>query len=147
VTHPQHGELFTRCGRFSRSPDGRLVLTTSGGELPVSPEIVLPDDAVAVTISLDGEATVTRSGGASETIGTLSLALFVAPTQLVQQADALFSASERSGAPQLGRPQDGLRGGILQRHLERSNVAAMLEHAWLDQIDTWLELLDSSAVP
>src|SRR4029078_11095746 len=84
VTHPERGELFSRCGRFSRSPDGHLVLQTSCGELPVSGEIMIPGSA-DLSISTDGEVTVARSGGVTETIATLDLALFVAPAQLVRQ--------------------------------------------------------------
>lgn len=147
VTHPDLGEFFTRCGRFSRAPDGRLVLQTTCGELPVAPEIVIPDNAAALTFSADGEVTVAHSDGVTEQIGTLSLALFVAPAQLSPQNDALFSASERSGAAQIGRPSDGLRGKILQYHLERSNVVVPVENAWLRQIDEWVDLVDGIRTP
>jgi len=144
VTDPEYGESFTRCGRFSRDDDGRLSLLTSRGLLMVSPEIIIPNDCTAVTVALDGEVSIRRESGTPETIGVLALALFVAPAQLDARSDALFAATEQSGSPQLGRPHDGLRGGILQNRLERSNVNVVQESALLQQIDDWLETIADS---
>lgn len=145
VTDSQQRQFFTRCGRFSRDDDGRLVLRTPGGEFAVQPEIVVPDDCSAVAVSLEGEVAITREGGSPETIGSIELAMFVAPAQLTDCGDALYSSTGRSGAPQIGRPNDGLRGGAVQQHLERSNVNVLVENALLQKIDEWLELIDESS--
>jgi flagellar basal-body rod protein FlgG len=143
VTHPA-GRFYTRCGRFSRDAEGRLALTTSHGDLPVAPEIKVPGDCTALTVTSNGEVTVFRESGEPDIVGTLLLALFVAPAQLNATDDALFTSSERSGAPQLGRPYDGLRGGVLQRRLESSNVDVVQETTLLGQIDESLELIQDA---
>jgi len=139
VTHPDEGEFFTRCGRFSRDDEGRLSLLTSLGSMTVTPEIVIPADCARLTVSREGEVSIHRDSGEPEKIGTIVLAMFVAPAQLIAAGDALFEPSARSGAPQLGRAYDGLRGGLVQRALERSNVEADGERRLLIQIDEWLQ--------
>lgn len=145
VRAPDEGQLFTRCGRFSRNPEGRLVLKTSHGELPVEPKISIPRDSVALKVSIDGEVSIARDGGPPEAVGVLTLALFVAPAQLATQSDALFAETERSGAPQIGEPNEGGRGVILQRRLEQSNVSVVAATSQLQRIDEWLELIDDVA--
>jgi flagellar basal-body rod protein FlgG len=139
VTHPDEGESYTRCGRFSRGEEGRLSLHTSRGDLTLTPEIRIPGDCAALLVARDGEVSIRRESGEPEKIGVIGLALFVSPAQLIASNDALFKPSPQSGSPQLGRPADGLRGGLLQHSLERSNVDVDREQALLRRIDEWLQ--------
>lgn len=141
VTHPDEGEFYTRCGRFSRDDEGRLSLLTSRGHLAVTPEIRIPADCAAVMVASDGDVSIHRGADAWEKIGTISLALFVSPAQLAASNDALFKPGEQSGTPQLGRANDGLRGSLVQRALECSNVDVEGEKRLLRQIDEWLQTI------
>lgn len=147
VKHPTGGTLYTRCGRFSRDPDGRLSLTTSHGDLPIEPEIRIPGDSTGLLVAFNGEVSIQRDAAEREQIGVLRLAMFVAPAQLNATDDALFMPSARSGAPQVGQPGDGVRGNLLQRHLEPSNVDAARETALLRQIDDWVRTANEAWEP
>lgn len=133
---------FTRCGRFTRDDRGRLALQTARGALPVQPELVIPADAAAVLISPEGDVAIVRDGCEPERIGALRLALFVAPDQLCSLGDALLAPTARSGDPCFGPPDGALRGRLLSRRLESSNVDAAEEMALLRQIENWLDLMD-----
>lgn len=145
VKQPTGRTFYTRCGRFSRDPEGRLALTTSRGELPVEPELKVPGDCTALLVASNGDVSIQREAGEREQLGVLALALFVAPAQLNATDDALFVPSAGSGEPQIGKAGTGQRGTLLQHHLERSNVDAASETALLRQIDEWVQMASEAA--
>lgn len=126
VTLP-NGELrYTRDGGLKLNSQGNLV--TSDGFL-ISPQITIPQQALAVTIGVDGTISVTNAGAinTSTVLGQLTLARFQNPAGLNAQGRNLFAESVSSGAPIIATPGQNGIGSIRQGFLERSNVDVVSE--------------------
>lgn len=111
---------YTRDGSFKMSADGELV--TSDG-FRMTPGITIPEDASAVSVSLDGAVSVQLVGTTDpQEVGNIELARFVNPAGLSAVGHNLFVETPASGEAILGTPsQDGL-GKLEQGYLELSNV-------------------------
>lgn len=116
---------YTRDGSFKMDSEGRIV--TSDGFL-LEPEITIPEDAVSLSIGIDGVVSVMQVGQTQSTeIGTINIARFVNPAGLHAIGRNLFSPTSASGDAILGTAgQDGL-GTISQGFLEMSNVSVVDE--------------------
>jgi flagellar basal-body rod protein FlgG len=137
-------QYFTRCGRFSRGEEGRLVLETSRGALVVQPEILIPEEAPWPLVNLTAEQAAGFDHEPSETVlQSVRLALFADPGRLESVGDALFVATPASGTPQIGAPAELGTTALRPMCLERSNVAVGRERRLLTQIDCWLDLARS----
>ncbi len=125
VEMPDGTISYTRDGSFKLSSEGELV--TSDG-FRVSPDITIPEDATAVSVSIDGVVSVQLVGtNEPQEVGNLELARFVNPAGLSAVGHNLFVETPASGEPILGTPtQDGL-GQIEQGYLELSNVQVVDE--------------------
>ena len=125
VLLPDGTVAYTRDGAFKKDSQGRIV--TSDG-FPLEPEIIIPDDAVEVSVGTDGTVSVVQLGQTEPvTIGQIELARFVNPAGLRNLGRNLFLATAASGPPIEGRPgMDGL-GSIAQGFLEMSNVQVVEE--------------------
>ncbi|AEH51723.1 flagellar basal-body rod protein FlgG [Pseudothermotoga thermarum] len=121
----QDGRIaYTRDGAFKIDSEGRIV--TANG-LALVPNIVVPQDAVAINISPDGIFSVEMQDGTIQNLGTITLVRFVNPAGLKAIGDNLFVETTASGAPIEGVPnQDGF-GAIQQGYLEKSNVDVVKE--------------------
>ncbi|MCC7260272.1 MAG: flagellar basal-body rod protein FlgG [Alphaproteobacteria bacterium] len=120
------GEIaYTRAGSFQLSPEGEIV--TSDGYI-VQPGIVIPAEAVGITINSSGEVQVTLSGQqAPQTVGQFELTSFVNEAGLEAIGDNLLIETVASGAPIAGIPgEDGI-GTLQQGMLEASNVDPVTE--------------------
>ncbi len=116
---------YTRDGSLKIDADGRIV--TARGNI-VQPEITLPADTTAVTVSADGRVMVEQPGQSTTTeVGQLLLARFANPAGLVSEGGNILKQSAASGDPQLGAPGDLGVGSILQGAVERSNVQVVEE--------------------
>lgn len=116
------GEIsYSRNGQFTLDEEGRMV--TPGAGFPLEPAIVIPEDAVSITISQEGEVSVTQPGNADNVVvGQLNLADFINPAGLEPIGQNLYQETAVSGAPVEGVPGvDGL-GTTVQGSLETSNV-------------------------
>lgn len=115
------GELaYTRDGTFQVNENGELV--TGRGDL-VDPSIVIPDDAVDVSINENGEVFVAIDGQVNlQNVGQLQLAAFINPSGLNAIGNNLFLETEASGPPITGNPGEDNFASILQGALEASNV-------------------------
>ncbi|WP_087021566.1 flagellar basal-body rod protein FlgG [Thaumasiovibrio subtropicus] len=112
---------YTRNGQFTVNAEGQLV--TSGSGYVVQPEIVVPEDAVAITVGVDGEVSA-RIRGQQENagLGQITTVNFINPGGMEPIGQNLFLPTGASGDPQEGVPGlDGL-GQIRQSMLETSNV-------------------------
>ena len=120
ITLPTGETAYTRAGAFHLSGDGLLV-TAEGNS--VEPQLTIPPDAIAVSISKDGIVSVTLANQtAPEQVGTIELALFQNEAGLRPLGGNLFVQTEASGEPTIASPgTDGL-GTIAQGFLEDSNV-------------------------
>ncbi len=125
VTLPSGQTAYTRDGSLKRSPEG--VIVTSEG-YPVSPEIVIPNDARSISINAAGEVYAYFSDAVEgQLLGQLVLAGFTNPKGLEAMGSNLFTETEASGPPLVSSPgEDGL-GVLRQGYLEDSSVDAVRE--------------------
>lgn len=125
VLMPDGSNAYTRAGSFKQDSEGRLV--TADG-YPMTPEIVIPNNATQITIGNDGTVSVMQSGQTSPTnVGTIQLARFPNPTGLTSIGKNLYMESDASGTVTTGTAgQDGI-GTTAQGFLEMSNVSVMEE--------------------
>ena len=121
VLMPDGTSSYTRNGQFTLDEEGNIVTPGSGFRL--QPQITVPQDALQIIVSQDGEVSVTQQGQAQPAvIGQINTVNFINPTGLEPKGQNLFVETAVSGAPVQGTP--GLEGyGILmQGSLETSNV-------------------------
>ncbi len=125
VTLPSGQAAYTRDGGLKRTGEG--VIVTSDG-YPVSPEIVIPEDASSISINSNGEVFayfVDATEG--QVIGQFDLTGFANAKGLEALGSNLFAETEASGAPITSTPGlDGL-GTLRQGFLEESSVDAVRE--------------------
>jgi len=116
---------YTRDGSFAISDQGTLV-TNSG--YTVVPGISVPTDATELTISRTGVVSVQTVGaGGSLEVGQIELARFANAPGLRAMGENIMTATEASGEPLIGYPQESGFGRILQGTLEGSNVEIVQE--------------------
>jgi flagellar basal-body rod protein FlgG len=120
INMPDGTIAYTRDGSFSKDQNGTIV-TASGYEL--NPQIVIPQDAMSVTVAEDGTVSVTQPGQPlPQEIGQITLVNFINPAGLNHIGGNLLLQTQASGDPIEGQAgTDGL-GGIAQGFLEMSNV-------------------------
>jgi len=131
VTLPSGQLAYTRSGSFHLDAQGNVV--TADGN-PLTPGIVIPPNATAITIGSDGTVSVTVPGQTqAQQVGTIQLALFPNPGGLNSVGQNLFLQTTASGDPIVGTPggTEGL-GTIQQGYLEQSNV---------DQVEEFVEMI------
>ncbi|WP_456400654.1 flagellar basal-body rod protein FlgG [Mesoaciditoga sp.] len=116
----QSGQIaYTRDGSFKLDGQGRIV--TSDGYVVV-PNIVIPSDATSINIAPNGTVSVTTANGSTTQVGNITLVKFLNPAGLNAIGDNLYTATQASGQPIQGVPnQDGF-GALRQGYLEMSNV-------------------------
>ncbi len=125
IEMPNGDTAYTRSGAFQMNEDGELV-TAQGFRL--LPGLVIPPDALNVTINDNGEVWVKINGQtAQQNVGQIELAMFVNPNGLEALGDTLFLETEASGAPTTGAPSTDNIGGVKQGTLEQSNVNVVEE--------------------
>jgi len=126
VSMPDGTIEYTRAGEFHLNNQGTIV-TTDGN--PILPNISIPANATAVTITQYGVVNATLAGQQNPTqLGQLQLATFVNPGGLAAQGSNLFTTTLSSGDPVLANPggPEGL-GTLQQGYLENSNVDVVTE--------------------
>lgn len=125
VTLPSGETAYSRAGSFQLSPTGEMV-TQEGYQL--QPGVVIPQDAVGVSIDATGQVSVKISGQVAPTqVGQLDLAIFFNPAGLEAMGDNLFLETPSSGAAQVGTPGSAGFGTLKQGFLETSNVNPVQE--------------------
>jgi len=125
VILPDGTEAFTRSGAMKQDSTGRVV--TSDG-YPIVPEVVLPQNSTAITITPGGEVQVVMDGETVPTsVGNISLVRFSNPSGLKSLGRNLYAQTPTTGAPEAGIPGDSGFGSLSQGFLEGSNVNIMEE--------------------
>ncbi|HHY47242.1 MAG TPA: flagellar basal-body rod protein FlgG [Firmicutes bacterium] len=125
VLMPDGSVAYTRDGAFKMDSEGRIV--TSDG-FPIEPELVIPPEAVNITIGSDGTVSVMLAGQEEpEEMGKIELARFVNPAGLTSIGRNLFKSTAASGQPIVGTPGLEGFGTIAQGFLEMSNVKVVEE--------------------
>lgn len=120
------GEVaYTRAGTFKKDSQGRMVSTEG---FALQPEITIPQDALSVTVGVDGTISVTQPGVLQpQEVGTIELVRFINPAGMQSLGRNLFIPTQASGDPIPGNPgRDGL-GTLLQGFVEMSNVNVVEE--------------------
>ena len=120
--------LYTRAGNFSINANGQLVLGSASTGRLLQPNIAIPNDATAVSITPDGRVLTTQQGNPTpQEQGQLNLATFVNPEGLLKLGENLYAESGASGTPTAGPPGQNGIGVIRQGALEASNVEPVRE--------------------
>ena len=120
ILMPDGTTAYTRDGSFQVDSQGTLV-TASG--YAVQPNIVVPEDALVISIARDGTVSATQPGNTTPTtLGQLQLATFVNATGLQSMGENLFGETAASGAPQVNNPGTNGLGALNQSFIETSNV-------------------------
>jgi len=126
VQRPDGTVAYTRAGQFHLNSQGTIV--TPDGD-PVVPNITVPSNATAVTITRYGMVNATLPGQQNPSqLGQLQLATFPNPGGLESLGSNLLQATLSSGDAVLGNPGDAEGLGTLQQgYLENSNVDVVSE--------------------
>ena len=125
MTTPAGDTVYTRDGAFNTNATGQLV-TTDG--YTVTPTMLIPANATAVTVSQTGLVTATIPGQPTpQNIGQLTIANFVNSAGLLPLGSNLFQQTAASGPPTVGVPGDTAFGVIQQGYVEASNVDPVTE--------------------
>lgn len=125
VTDPSGETVYTRAGSFNTNSTGQIV--TADGYL-VNPTMIIPSNAVNVTVNQSGQVSVTLSGQTTpQQIGQFTLANFANEAGLAPEGNNLYRQTDASGAPVAGVPGDPGFGTTSQGYLESSNVDPVKE--------------------
>lgn len=116
------GYAYTRAGQFTRNSDGQLVLASMNGRV-LEPEIVLPPEAVSMSIDTSGVVSYTTSESATPVeLTRLTITGFINNSGLRAIGENLYEETASSGPPIEGEPGTENFGSILQTYLEGSSV-------------------------
>jgi len=121
------GVAYTRAGNFTLNEEGELVLANDQGRR-IEPNITIPDDAIGVEITGDGQVYAVFEGQAApQNVGELELAAFINESGLRRIGENLYGETAASGPPITGAPGETGLGTITQGVIEGSNVDPTLE--------------------
>jgi flagellar basal-body rod protein FlgG len=94
----------------------------------IQPGITIPQNATSISISSQGQVSVTLPGATTQSIvGQIELARFVNKAGLQAIGDNLFLETPASGPAQNGTADSEGFGSLLQGNLEQANVEAVTE--------------------
>lgn len=125
IQMPNGDTGYTRSGSFQLNDQGEVV--TSDGFV-VDPGLVIPQEAVDITVNRSGEVFVKLDGQIDlQNVGQIELANFANPAGLEAIGDNLFLETPASGAPIVDNPAADGFGHLEQGALENSNVDVVEE--------------------
>ncbi len=125
ITMPDGTLAYTRDGAFKKDGQGRIV--NSEGYM-LEPQITIPDNATAISISADGRVTVTIPNQTDQQeIGQIQLVRFINPAGLESIGRNLLRETPASGAPIVSDPGTDGAGTIMYQYLEMANVQVVEE--------------------
>ncbi len=120
VQLPDGTTAYTRDGSFQVDQNGQLV-TSSGYQ--VIPAIIIPTNALSMTVGRDGIVSVTQQGQtAAQQVGQLTLSTFINNSGLESMGENLYQETQSSGAPTESTPGLNGAGLLYQGYVETSNV-------------------------
>jgi flagellar basal-body rod protein FlgG len=124
------GSVYTRDGRFTRDAEGRIV-SVLNGSMPLQPEIVIPIEAVNLTIDEKGMISYsTADRNEIIELGRLQMTVFAAPGRLLRDG-VLFRETTESGCA--NDFDFGEFATVLQHFYECSNVDPMRERVQIER--------------
>jgi flagellar basal-body rod protein FlgG len=121
ILMPDGSSAYSRNGQFTMDDEGNIV--TPGAGYLLQPQVTVPEDALSIIVSQDGEVSITLQGQAEPAVvGQINTINFINPTGLEPIGQNLYVETSVSGAPQEGVPGLGGYGLLVQGALETSNV-------------------------
>lgn len=143
VRMPDGSTAFTRDGSFQLDQNGQMV-TASG--YPLEPAVIIPDNALSVTVGRDGLVSITEPGSPqSVEVGQLTLSTFVNPAGLQGIGENLYLETTASGMRSESIPGMNGAGTLYQSYVETSNVNVVEEMVSMIQTQRAYEI-NSKAV-
>lgn len=138
VQLPDGTTAYTRDGSFQKDSQGQIV-TPEG--YPLQPAIIIPQDALTVTIGSDGTVSVTQPGAAAPNeLGAIQVATFINNGGLQSIGENLYLETAASGAPTPNAPGANGAGTVNQGYVETSNVNVAEELVTMIQTQRAYEL-------
>ncbi|MDC9580689.1 flagellar basal-body rod protein FlgG [Xenorhabdus sp. PR6a] len=133
---------YTRDGSFQKDQNGQLV--TAGG-FQVVPAIIIPDNALSISIARDGIVSANVQGQAPQQIGQLTLTTFINESGLESVGENLYLETNSSGVPVENAPGINGAGLLYSGYVETSNVNVAEELVNMIQVQRAYEI-NSKAV-
>ena len=125
ILMPDGTYQYTRDGTFQMDNQGRVV-TAQGN--PVQPTITIPQNASGITVSEQGQVSVTLPGSSTSSIvGQIGVTRFINKAGLQPVGSNQFTETPSSGPPQDGTANGEGYGKITQGSLEQANVDVVSE--------------------
>jgi len=125
ILMPDGTYQYTRDGTFQMDNQGRVV-TAQGN--PVQPTITIPNNASGISVSEQGQVSVTLPGSStSSIIGQIGVTRFINKAGLQPVGSNQFTETPSSGPPQDGTANAEGYGKITQGSLEQANVDVVSE--------------------
>ena len=125
VTQMDGTIAYTRAGAWQIDGTGQVV---NHDGLLLDPAIVIPQNAVEISLSPDGLVQVRVAGATNlQQVGQVELARFINPAGLRAQGNKLFVETEASGPPIVAQPGVDGMPFVRQGILEMSNVQVVEE--------------------
>ncbi len=122
---PNGDTAYTRAGSFQLNAEGTVV-TADGYQ--VQPGLVVPQNAVDITVNANGEVLVKLDGQTEpQNVGQIQLAVFPNNGGLEAIGDNLYLETPASGQAVAGNPGAPGYGRLMQEALETSNVNIVSE--------------------
>ena len=138
VEMPDGTTAYTRNGQFTKNDEGTIV-TAEG--YPLLPQIQVPENALGLTVSQDGQVSVMLPGQPqAQDLGQVTVTDFINPAGLEPVGGNLYLETAASGAPQQGIGGIDGMGTIRQGMLETSNVKVTEELVGLIQAQRVYEM-------
>ncbi|TFH85396.1 flagellar basal-body rod protein FlgG [Billgrantia azerbaijanica] len=143
VLMPDGSTAYTRDGSFQVNENGQMV--TANG-YPLEPAIIIPQNALAVSIGEDGIVSVTTPGDTQgQEVGQISISTFINPTGLESIGGNLYAETTASGPRNETIPGMNGAGRLFQEYVETSNVNVVEEMVGMIQTQRAYEI-NSKAV-
>lgn len=125
ILMPDGTYQYTRDGTFQMDNQGRVV-TAQGN--PLQPTITIPNNASGISVSEQGQVSVTLPGSStSSIIGQIGVTRFINKAGLQPVGSNQFTETPSSGPPQDGTANAEGYGKITQGSLEQANVDVVSE--------------------
>ena len=125
ITLPNGETAYSRNGTFKLNDEGTIV---NGNGYPLSPQIVVPNNVVKITVGKDGTMTATDpQTEAVVNLGQIEIADFINPAGLAPMGESLYKETEAWVAVITGNPSTAQFGNTRQGMIELSNVKLVNE--------------------
>ena len=125
ILMPDGTYQYTRDGTFQMDNQGRVV-TAQGN--PLQPTITIPNNASGITVSEQGQVSVTLPGSSTSSIvGQIGVTRFINKAGLQPVGSNQFTETPSSGPPQDGTANSEGYGKLTQGSLEQANVDVVSE--------------------